>query len=139
VSTIFTRIIGGEIPARFVWRDDVCVAFMDVRPLAPGHVLVVPIDEVDQWTDLSAAAAAHVMTVAHAIGNAQMRVFAPPRIGLMIAGFEVPHVHLHVMPAHGMFNFDFARADTNADPVQLDAHAESLRDALRAAGHSSVA
>ncbi|NIR38883.1 MAG: HIT family protein, partial [Actinobacteria bacterium] len=52
MSSIFTKIIDGEIPGRFVWRDDVCVAFLDVRPLAPGHALVVPRAEVDQWTDL---------------------------------------------------------------------------------------
>ncbi|NDH23794.1 MAG: HIT family protein, partial [Actinobacteria bacterium] len=71
MPSIFTRIIAGEIPARFVWTDDACVAFLDVRPLAHGHVLVVPRVEVDQWTDLDAATAAHLMTVAHRIGQAQ--------------------------------------------------------------------
>jgi diadenosine tetraphosphate (Ap4A) HIT family hydrolase len=138
VPTIFSRIIGGEIPARFIWRDATTVAFMDVRPLAPGHVLVVPVAEVDQWTDLPVELASHLMTVAHAVGNAQRAVFAPPRIGLMIAGFEVPHVHLHVIPTRNMGSFDFARADTAPDPAALDAHAERLRVELRAAGHNSV-
>jgi diadenosine tetraphosphate (Ap4A) HIT family hydrolase len=136
VPTIFSRIIAGDIPGRFVWRDDRAVAFLDVRPLAPGHTLVVPIDEVDQWTDLDEDTAAHLMRIAHAIGNAQRKVFDPPRIGLMIAGFEVPHVHVHVMPVSSMQQYDFSKADTSPDPAQLDAHADALRAALRDLGHS---
>lgn len=139
MPTIFTRIIDGEIPGRFVWRDDRAVAFLDARPLSAGHTLVVPIDEIDHWTDLSADLAAHLMTVAHAIGSAQRAVFDAPRVGLMIAGFEVPHVHIHVMPTASMANFDFRNADTSPDQAALDANAEALRAALRSAGHSSVA
>jgi histidine triad (HIT) family protein len=139
VPTIFSRIIAGEIPGRFLWRDDRAVAFLDVRPLAPGHALVVPVAEVDEWTDLDAGTAAHLMTIAHAVANAQKQVFSPPRVGLMIAGFEVPHVHVHVMPVRSMQQFDFAQANTSPDPATLDEHAEALRGALRAAGHSSVA
>jgi diadenosine tetraphosphate (Ap4A) HIT family hydrolase len=139
VPTIFSRIIDGEIPGRFVWRDDRAVAFLDVRPLTPGHTLVVPVLEVDEWTDLDADLAAHLMAVAHAVGNAQKSVFDATRVGLMIAGFEVPHVHLHVMPVKTMRDFDFAKADRSPDPAALDAHADALRAALRAAGHKSVA
>jgi histidine triad (HIT) family protein len=138
VPTIFTRIIDGEIPGRFVWRDDRAVAFLDVRPLSPGHTLVVPVAEIDHWTDLSADDAAHLMTVAHAIGNAQRAAFDAPRVGLMIVGFEVPHVHIHVMPTRSMADFDFGNADSSPDPVALDEHAGALRAALREAGHPSV-
>ncbi|HEX7094283.1 MAG TPA: HIT family protein [Acidimicrobiales bacterium] len=135
MATIFTRIINGEIPGRFLWRDDRAVAFLDVRPLSPGHSLVVPIAEIDLWTDLPVDDAAHLMRVAHAVGSAQRQVFDAPRVGLMIAGFEVPHVHLHVMPAHSMQQFDFRHANTSPDHAELDRHAEALRAALRAAGH----
>jgi histidine triad (HIT) family protein len=138
MGSIFSRIIGGEIPGRFVWRDDRAVAFLDVRPLAPGHTLVVPVAEVDHWTDLDADLAAHLMRVSHAVGNAQRTVFAPERVGLMIAGFEVPHVHVHVIPAASMGAFDFTKADPNADAAALDGHADALRQALREAGHGSV-
>ena len=120
MPSIFTRIIDGEIPGRFVWQDDVCVAFLDVRPLAHGHVLVVPRTEVDQWTDLDADTAAHLMTVAQKVGQAQMALLSPARVGLMIAGFEVPHVHVHVVPINGMGDLDFANADTNPDQAALD-------------------
>ena len=138
MPTIFTRIIDGEIPSRMLWEDEHCVAFLDVRPLAPGHALVVPRQETDQWTDLAAAEAAHLTSVAHAIGRAQREVFQPARIGLMIAGFEVPHTHLLVVPLESMAQLDFANANTNPDQGELDDALTRLRDALRGAGHSEV-
>ncbi|NNF55043.1 MAG: HIT family protein, partial [Acidimicrobiales bacterium] len=136
MATIFTRIINGEIPGRFIWSDDVCIGMLDIRPLHRGHVLVIPRQEVDQWTDLPVAVAAHLMTVAHHIGNAQSDVIQPARVGLMIAGFEVPHTHVHVVPIDGMGDLDFRNADTSPKADQLDAVAEELRAALRSAGHA---
>ncbi len=132
MASIFTRIIDGEIPGRFVHTDDVCVAFLDVRPLARGHVLVVPRAEVDQWTDLDADTAAHLMRVAQRIGRAQKALLSPARVGLMIAGFEVPHVHVHVVPINGMGDLDFANADTDPDQAGLDALRGELAAALEA-------
>jgi histidine triad (HIT) family protein len=120
VPSIFTRIIDGEIPGRFLWKDDRCVSFLDVRPLAPGHALVIPRLEVDEWTDLPVDTAAHLMTVAHAIGRAQKEVLSPARIGMMIAGFEVPHVHVHVVPMDSMAALDFAQANPTPDQTELD-------------------
>ena len=131
MTSIFTRIIDGEIPGRFVWRDDVCVAFMDVRPLNRGHVLVVPRAEVDHWVDLDTATVTHLMTVAQKVAAAQQAAgLAPGRVGLMIAGFEVPHVHVHVVPIGTMAHLDFSQADTSPDPADLDSVARLLRDRL---------
>ena len=130
MPTIFTRIIDGEIPGRFVHSDDVCVAFMDVRPLAPGHVLVVPRAEVDQWTDLETDTVAHLMTVAHRVGQAQRDVLSPARIGVMIAGFEVPHVHVHVVPMNDMADLDFRQADPAPDQVEVERIHAALCEAL---------
>jgi histidine triad (HIT) family protein len=138
VASIFTRIIKGDIPGRFIWRDERAVAFLDVRPLAPGHCLVVPVQEIDRWTDLDVETATHLMVVAHAVGKAQQLVFSPPRVGMMIAGFEVPHVHMHLFPTSSMARFDFAQADPNPDPATLDAHAVALRVALAAAGYPTA-
>ena len=121
-----------------LWEDDECVAFLDVRPLAPGHVLVVPRQETDQWTDLSPAVTAHLTDVAHKVGRAQIAVFSPARIGLVIAGFEVPHAHVHVVPINGMGDLDFALANPNPDHGELDAQLADLRAALKEAGHPSV-
>ena len=98
MASVFTQIIEGSIPGRFVWRDDRCVAFSTIAPIAPGHMLVVPIAEVDHWVDLEPDLAGHLMVVARAVGEAQMAAFSPTRIGLMIAGLEVPHAHVHVIP-----------------------------------------
>ena len=113
-----------------MWRDDECVAFLSIAPLRPGHTLVVPRIEVDQWTDLEPALAAHLMTVAQTIAIAQKRAFAPERVGLIIAGLEVPHCHLHVVPITREADLNFANADAGASPESLDAAAEQLQAVL---------
>ena len=135
MSTLFSRIIEGQIPGRFVWRDERCVAFLTIAPLRPGHALVVPRQELDEWTDADDDLLTHLITVARQIGAAQKVSFGAPRAGLVIAGFEVPHLHLHTFPAWGISDFDFAKADHNPDPAELDSAAEKLRQALREAGH----
>lgn len=134
MPTVFTRIIDGELPARFVHRDDRCVAFLSINPLQPGHTLVVPVREVDHWIDLDDDLAAHLVLVAKRIATAQQSAFAPERVGLMIAGLEVPHVHLHVVPIRGVHDLDFANADPDPDPARLDDAAAALRAALDAGG-----
>ncbi len=138
MAGIFSKIIEGQIPSRMLWEDDLCVSFLDVRPLAPGHALVVPREETDLWTDLSAQTAAHLFEVAHAIGRAQMSVFAPRRIGLMIAGFEVPHTHVHVVPMDSMAQLDFANINASPEQSSLDRQMHELREALVEHGHSAV-
>ncbi|MCY4067541.1 MAG: HIT family protein [Acidimicrobiaceae bacterium] len=121
MSSVFTRIIDGELPGRFVWQDDCCVVIVNIRPLNRGHVLVVPRREVDHWVDLDNETANHLMTVSHRVAAAlQACGLAPHRVGLMIAGFEVPHVHLHVLPISTMEHFDFDNADADPDPDDLD-------------------
>lgn len=139
MATLFTRIINGEIPGRFVWRDDLCVGFLSIHPLRPGHTLVVSRAEVDHWLDLEPAVAAHLMTVAQSIGKAQQHAFKPTKIGLMIAGLEVPHVHLHVVPIGGLHDLDFSRQDLNAKGEDLEHAADAIRGALRLLGFGQVA
>jgi diadenosine tetraphosphate (Ap4A) HIT family hydrolase len=125
MATIFTRIINGEIPGLFVHRDERCVAFLDIRPLAPGHVLVVPIAEVDHWIDLAPELSAHLFAVAQRIGQAQQRAFGCERVGLIIAGYEVPHTHVHVIPTTHMGQLSFANAAA-ASPEALREAAEAI-------------
>lgn len=136
MPTVFTRIINGDLPGHFVWSDDLCVGFLSINPISVGHTLVVPRREVDQWTDLDVATAAHLMGVAHYIGNAQRVVFRPRRIGLMIAGFEVPHTHVHVLAIDTMDDMSFANAAATVDHAVLSGFAASIRSALSAAGHA---
>ena len=137
MPSVFTMIINGDLPGEFVWRDDRCVAFLSINPITPGHTLVVPREEVDHWIDLDEDLAAHLMAVAHRIGAVQQDVFAPERIGLIVAGFEVPHTHLHVLPITGMGDLDFRNAaDVPAD--ELAATADRLRTGLTTAGHAEA-
>lgn len=137
MATVFTRIIEGELPARFVWKDERCVAFLSIEPIRAGHTLVVPREEVDHWLDLTPDLAAHLMTVAQTVGRALGRGFNPARVGLTIVGLEVPHVHLHLVPLDAMADLDFARAEQNPDPAALDRAAETIRAALRDLGHGA--
>jgi histidine triad (HIT) family protein len=139
VATLFTRIIDGELPARFVWKDELCVAFLSNRPLRPGHALVVPRAEVDHWVDAEPNLLAHLMQAAQVIGKAQMAAFKPNRIGMMIAGLEVPHLHLHVVPIRGVHDLDFNNQDPNPDPGEMDTAAASIRKELRALGFQEAA
>jgi diadenosine tetraphosphate (Ap4A) HIT family hydrolase len=139
MPTIFTRIIAGEIPGTFVWRDAVCVGFMSINPINTGHVLVVPVDETDHWIDLPAAHAAHLMTVSQTIGQAQHRAFGCERIGLIVAGFEVPHCHIHLIPMEGMQHLSFANAAGSVTAAELEAAASPIRAELSAMGASGVA
>jgi len=137
VATVFTKIINGEIPGRFVWADDQCVGFLSINPLGPGHTLVVPRAEIDQWVDADAGLVAHLTEVSRTVGLAVREIWSPPRVGLLVAGFEVPHLHVHVFPAWDMRAFDFANAAATVDGAEQDGHAEALRTALRAAGHDA--
>jgi len=130
MASIFTRIIQGEIPGRILHEDEQCFAMLDIRPLHPGHTLVIPKAEVDEWTDLDSAVATHLMSVAHRIGAAQKASIECERVGLMIAGFEVPHTHVHVIPLQSMANLDFGNAEVSPKADELDAMHALLLGAL---------
>lgn len=132
MSTVFTKIINGEIPGRFVYKDEDVAAFLTIEPIAYGHTLVVPVKEVDKWTDLEPELWAKMNAVAQRIGSAIVSEFDCERAGYLIAGFEVPHAHIHVFPANDMSGYNLAsvmRAD-ETDPAKMDAAAETLRRAI---------
>jgi histidine triad (HIT) family protein len=139
MPSLFTRIIDGEIPGRFVWKDDHCVAFLTIEPMRPGHTLVVPRKEVDHWIDLDPDLSAHVFEVARLIGRAQYAAFNPRRIGVIVVGDEVPHAHVHVVPIDEAAQLSFAAIDRAPSAGALDAAAEAIRERLRAMGRSEVA
>jgi histidine triad (HIT) family protein len=135
MPTVFSRIINGDIPGRFVWKDDRCVAFLTISPIKPGHTLVVPRQEIDHWIDLDADLLAHLTGVSQSIGKALQHAFSPRKVGMMIAGLEVPHVHVHLVPIQDEArDLDFANADPNPDPADLDAAANRIRSSLRELG-----
>jgi histidine triad (HIT) family protein len=137
MATIFTKIINGDIPGTFVWRDNQCVTFLSINPLGPGHALVVPIKEYDHWIDAPPELNTHLVSVAQVIGQAQLAAFDCDRIGLIIAGYEVPHLHVHVVPTNSIRQFNFANAGA-ATHDELEANAEKLRAELRSMGRTEV-
>ncbi|WP_341358175.1 HIT family protein [Georgenia sp. M64] len=132
--SVFTSIIAGDIPGRFVWADDVCVVLATIAPITDGHMLVVPRTEVTQYTDADDALLSHLAVVAKRVGRAQQAAYGAPRAAVLVAGFEVDHLHLHVLPAwdERSLRFDNARHDLPAE--ELDAATEAVRAALRDAG-----
>lgn len=137
MTTVFTQIIEGTIPGRFVWADDACVAFSTIAPITDGHVLVVPRAEVAQLTEAPDDLVAHLAVVARTVGAAQQAAWGAPRAALLVAGFEVAHLHLHVLPAWDESSLTFANARSDVPGDELDAAAERLRAALRDAGHGA--
>lgn len=132
MPTVFTRIIEGDLPGRFVYRDDRCVAFLSINPLRPGHLLVVPRVEVDHWIDLDADEWHHLTRVAQRLAVALQHAYKPAKVGMMLAGLEVPHVHIHLVPIDGVHDLDFGNADPDPDPADLDEAAETVRAAIDA-------
>ncbi len=137
MATIFSKIIAGEIPGNFAWSDDKCVAFASINPISDGHLLVVPRDEISKFTDADDELLAHLMSVAAKIGRAQEKAFEAPRAALIIAGFEVPHLHVHVIPAWGEKELTFANVRQDVDPEELRAATEKVRAQLIADGHGA--
>ena len=130
MATLFTRIIDGDLPGRFVWEDDLCVAFLTIAPISKGHTLVVPREEVDHWLDADPALWAHLSEVSRSIGRGIDRAFGPRRVAVVVAGFEVPHLHVHVLGADSELEIGFEHADPNVAPERLDADQAAIRAAL---------
>lgn len=137
MASVFSLIMEGKIPGNFVWKDDKAIAILTIQPIRQGHVLVIPRQEIDQWTDLPLDLAAHLMQVSSKIGNALKVAYPATRVGLMIAGLEVPHTHLHVVPMDSMEDLSFAFAK-QAEPEVLKATAEKIRAVLQEQGHSEA-
>jgi diadenosine tetraphosphate (Ap4A) HIT family hydrolase len=138
MTTIFTRIIEGEIPGTFIWRDEQCVAFMSINPMSFGHALVVPIAEVDHWVDGDPELIAHLFEVSRVISVAQRNAFTCARVGVIIAGYEVPHTHIHLVPTNEISELSFANAATHVERSELDSAAELIRQELRRLGRTEL-
>ncbi len=138
MTTLFSRIIKGELPGRFVWRDDKVVAFLSIAPMGEGHTLVVPIEEVDHWIDLDPDLHAHLWATAREIGAAIADAFPGRRIGVLVVGEEVPHAHVHLVAFTRARQMSLANQDMDPDPAVLDDHMELVRSALRARGHGDA-
>lgn len=129
MPTLFTRIVAGEIPCHKLAEDDRCLAFLDIRPLNPGHALVIPKQEIDYLFDVDDELLQHMMVFAKRVARAIGAVVPCKRVGVIVAGLEVPHAHIHLVPIQAIADINFARArDMPQD--ELAAWAEKIRAAL---------
>ena len=129
MPSIFTRIIQGQIPCEKILEDDSFIAFLDIRPINPGHALVVPKIEIDELFDQSADILARALPFAQRVAKALKKTVPCRRIGVMVAGFEVPHAHIHLVPIEAEGELSFSRARP-AKPEDLAALGERIRQNL---------
>lgn len=138
MASVFSMIRDGDLPGRFLWRDDVCFVILSINPITPGHSLVIPNEEIDHWIDVDIETWRHCNEVAMHIGKAMDDAYDYERVAVAVAGFEVPHMHIHVIGADSMADMSFARAEQSPDPERLERDASVLRHALASAGHGPV-
>lgn len=129
MATIFTQIINGEIPAEKLLEDERFLAFLDVRPIRPGHTLVVPKQEVDYLFDLDDATMGGLLPFARQLARPIERATGCTRVGVMVAGLEVPHCHVHLVPMDSVYDLDFGKA-SEATADELAAMGEKIRTEL---------
>ncbi len=129
MSSVFTQIVRGEIPSHRVAEDEHFLAFLDIQPIRPGHTLVIPKEEVDHFFDMDDRLLSRALLFAKPIGRAIQAVTGADRVGAVVAGFDVPHAHLHLIPADTMADLDFSRAK-RASHNELARMAEQLRKVL---------
>lgn len=129
MATLFTRIIQGEIPSVKILEDERYFAFLDIRPINPGHALVVPRLEVDALWDAPSELLAGMLPFAQKVAKAIQAATACRRVGMLVAGFEVPHAHIHLVPIEGEGELTFSRARP-AQPEELRAMGQRIREQL---------
>lgn len=129
MSTIFMKIIQGEIPCHRLAENDRFLAFLDVRPVAHGHTLVIPKLEVDYLFDLNDELLSEIMIFARPVAKALEKAIPCKRVGIMVAGLEVPHAHVHLIPINAVSDLNFAHSRA-AEPGELAEVAEKVRAVL---------
>jgi histidine triad (HIT) family protein len=130
MSSIFSKIIAGDIPAYKVAENDEFLAFLDIAPLAEGHLLVVPKEEVDKLFDLDDATYTGLMQFAKTAATAMEKAIPCNRIGVTVIGLEVPHAHVHLIPINGLHDMDFTRPKLKFTPEQFQATAAKIKAQL---------
>ena len=128
MATLFTRIIKGEIPCHKLYEDDRYLAFLDIRPINPGHALVIPKEEIDYIFDIEDDLLGGLMVVAKKVAAAVRAEADCKRVGVMVAGLEVPHAHVHLVPitSVGDLNFAHSRPAPDAELAELAARIRSF-------------
>ena len=130
MPSIFTRIVKGEIPCHKILENEHYLAFLDVRPINPGHTLVITKKEIDYIFDVDDELLAGLMVFAKKVARAIQKEIPCQRIGVMVAGIEVPHTHVHLVPIQNVLDLNFARAK-QASQEDLAKLAERIRERIK--------
>lgn len=128
--SIFTKIISGEIPAHKVAETTDFLAFLDINPLAEGHVLVIPKKEVDYLFDIDDETYAGLMLFAKIVAAGLKKAVPCKKVGVSVIGLEVPHAHVHLIPMNAVSDMNFSREKLNPSGEELSATAQKIREAL---------
>jgi histidine triad (HIT) family protein len=129
--TIFSKIVAGDIPAYKVAETDDFLAFLDIAPLAEGHVLVIPKKEVDYLFDLDDLTYNELQIFTKIIAVAIKKAIPCKRVGVAVIGLEVPHAHIHLIPLNRVSDINFERPKLSFTAAQLEETAEKIRQALK--------
>ncbi len=127
MSTLFTKIVNGEIPCHKIAEDDKYFAFLDISPLAMGHTLVIPKAEVNYIFDLEDEVLAGLNLFAKRVAKAIEKSIECKRIGVAVIGLEVPHTHIHLVPLNAIGDLDFSNPKLNPESNELAEVAEKIR------------
>ncbi len=126
--SLFSKIVAGEVPCHEVWQDEAHLAFLDIRPVQPGHTLVIPKREVDYLFDLSADEYAALWRAVRTVEGRLRAALGCARVVIAVVGWEVRHVHVHLVPTNRLGDFPFPAPQAGVTPEELAALARRLRD-----------
>jgi histidine triad (HIT) family protein len=130
MSTIFSKIVSGEIPCHKIYEDDHHLAFLDIMPLVMGHVLCIPKKEVDYIYDLSPVELSALWAFTQPIANAVKQAISCKRVGVAVIGLEVPHAHIHLVPLNHVGDINFTRPKLTPTQEELAKIAEEIKQFL---------
>jgi diadenosine tetraphosphate (Ap4A) HIT family hydrolase len=132
-ESVFTKMLKGEISREIIYQDDVCFVIPTIAPHTEGHLMVIPIKEVADWLDLDVKTYQYCMDVVQKIGRLLKKIYNCPKVGVEIVGFEVPHVHIHVIPFYKMDDMNSTSAK-KVEFEQLKPVADKIRTAIEQQG-----
>ncbi len=126
MSSIFSKIIAGEIPSYKIYEDEQTCAFLNIRPQVKGHILIVPKIEVDHWDDVPEEYFNHMWRTAQFVAKIMKEKLGCSRVGIMVVGFEIPHAHIHLIPSESIADFDIHRAYDATEEELKEVHAKLI-------------
>ncbi len=122
LETVFTKVFNGELPGEVVYKGDKCFAMLTIAPHNPGHVLIVPKAQIADWQDLPSETWQEMMLLAQDVGRVIKTLYKPPKVGLSAVGFEIPHVHIHILSLFDIADMDHDKArESNLEDISKEA------------------